>query len=255
MLEIQNLYCGYTEGNDILKGICLYLEAGEILCLVGPNGCGKSTLLKAAARLLPFRGSVKILGKESGSCSRKELARRIAFLGQSSTLFFPYTVYETAAMGRYAYGRTFFGGLSRTDRDIIDDVLDTLELSCVRDSLISELSGGQLQRVFLARTIIQNPDIILLDEPTNHLDMKHQIGLLEYLGRWTAKENKAAIAVLHDLNMALHFGKRAVLMCGGILAAQGPVENVFTGDALEKAYSMDIRGFMTESLEKWKKGV
>jgi iron complex transport system ATP-binding protein len=249
MLEIQNLYCGYG-GGDIIKGISLGAKNGDILCVVGPNGCGKSTLLRAIARLLPFRGSVQIDGKETRSFSRKDLAKKIALLGQNSRLYFPYTVFDTVAMGRYAHSEGLFAGLSAADKNSIEETLAVLELGEDRSRLINELSGGQLQRVFLARALVQDPEVILLDEPTNHLDLKHQAGLLEYLARW-ADSGGTVIAVLHDLNLARRFCRQAILMSDGKTAAAGRTEELFAGAALKEVYGMDVREFMLESLRKW----
>jgi iron complex transport system ATP-binding protein len=249
MLEIQDLRCGYG-GGDIIKGISLSTKNGDVLCIVGPNGCGKSTLLKAIARLLPFRGSVQIDGKETRSFSRKDLAKKIALLGQNSQLYFPYTVFDTVAMGRYAHSEGLFAGLSAADKNSIEKTLTVLELEEDRARLINELSGGQLQRVFLARALVQDPEIILLDEPTNHLDLKHQAGLLEYLARW-ADSGGTVIAVLHDLNLARRFCRKAVLMSDGKAAACGVPEELFAGAALKEVYDMDVREFMLESLRKW----
>jgi iron complex transport system ATP-binding protein len=249
MLEIQNLYCGYG-GGDIIKGISLSAKNGDIFCVVGPNGCGKSTLLKAIARLLPFRGSIQIDGKETRSFSRKDLAKKIALLGQNSQLYFPYTVFDTVAMGRYAHSEGLFAGLSAADKNSIEETLAVLELEEDRSRLINELSGGQLQRVFLARALVQDPELILLDEPTNHLDLKHQAGLLEYLARW-ADSGGTVIAVLHDLNLARRFCRQAILMSDGKTAGGGRTEELFAGAALKEVYGMDVREFMLESLRKW----
>jgi iron complex transport system ATP-binding protein len=250
MLEIRDLFCGYG-GEDVLKGVSLTVKAGDFFCVAGPNGCGKTTLLKAAARLLPFRGSVTIGGRETASFSRKELARRIALLSQRAELYFPYTVYDTIAMGRYARTTSRFGGLSGADRDVINGVLEALELEEIRNELISGLSGGQLQRVFLARTLVQEPEIILLDEPTNHLDLKHQLALMDYLAEWVRTGGRAVVAVLHDLNMALRCGSAGALMSKGTIYASGQTQAAFAADALRQVYGMDIKGFMVRSFKNW----
>jgi iron complex transport system ATP-binding protein len=118
--------------------------------------------------------------------------------------------------------------------------------------MIDELSGGQAQRVFLAKTIAQNPDLILLDEPTNHLDLKNQIELLRYLKSWVQETNKTLIGVFHDLNLVYHFGDTALLMTSGQLVAWGGIEQILNGETLQKVYGIDVRNFMLESLEKWK---
>ncbi|MCL1928782.1 MAG: ABC transporter ATP-binding protein [Treponema sp.] len=227
MLELNNLHSGYGSG-DVLRNISLKAAAGEFLSVTGPNGCGKSTLLKAIARLLPYQGTITINNKDINSLSQKELAKNIALLGQISPLHFPYTVYDTIAMGRYAHSKGWFGNLDKTDKTAIENALGTLNLNELKNELISELSGGQFQRVFLARTLAQDPKIILLDEPTNHLDIKNQITLLDHLATWVKEEERVIIAVFHDLNLALRYSSSAFLMAEGTIAAQGSAAEVFS---------------------------
>jgi len=251
MIEVNNVFAGYGYG-DVIKGISFRAEQGEILCILGPNGCGKSTLLKTMASLIRYRGAITVKGTDIRSLSRKELAKRIALLGQSAQIYFPYTVYETVSLGRYAYAEGFLKNLSDNDKAIIEAALKELDIWSIKDRIIDELSGGQLQRVFLCRTLVQNPDIILLDEPTNHLDLKHQAELLEYLSLWSKENNRTIIAVLHDLNLARRFADAAVLMKEGGLASCGKCESIFAHPAINDVYGLDIRAFMLESLEKWR---
>jgi iron complex transport system ATP-binding protein len=250
MLEVQSLFAGYN-GLDVIRDITLRADRGEVLCIVGPNGCGKSTLLKSIARIIPCRGEIKLDGRDAASLSRKNFAKKIALLGQMSRIHFPYSVYDTAALGRYAHSTGFLKSLSREDRAFITDILQRLGLYDEKDRMINELSGGQLQRVFLARTLVQDPDLILLDEPTNHLDLKHQLELLHYLTHWAADHHKAVIAVLHDLNLARRFGDRAALMHEGRIVSCGPSGQALDGETLREVYGIDIKGFMVESLERW----
>jgi iron complex transport system ATP-binding protein len=251
MLEIRRLFCGY-HGLDVIQDISLPVNRGEVLTIAGPNGCGKTTLLKAIARIIPSRGSVILDGRDISSFSRKNLALKIALLGQMSQVYFPYTVYDTVALGRYAHSGGFLPSLSREDRGFIMDIINRLGLGEEKDRMINELSGGQLQRVFLARTLAQDPDIILLDEPTNHLDLKHQVELLRYLRTWVKENNKTLIGVLHDLNLAFRFSDTAALLDGGRLKALGRPETVLNGETLREIYGMDVRRFMLESLESWR---
>ena len=251
--RVQNL-CGGYGGPDIVKNLSFEVKRGEILAVIGPNGCGKTTLLKILAHLLPYRGSVTLDGRELSSFSRKSLARKMALLAQSSGIYFPFSVYDTAALGRYPHSRSLFNGLSPEDGKIIRGILERLELIDVKDRLINELSGGQLQRVFLARALIQDPDIILLDEPTNHLDLKHQVELLEYLSHWARDSGRTVVAVLHDLNLARRYAGAAILMHGGAIVSSGACENVLSGGALKETYGIDIRAFMLETLRSWENG-
>ena len=147
-----------------------------------------------------------------------------------------------------------FKGLSPEDEEIINHVLEKLQLGEVKHRLINELSGGQLQRVFLARALIQDPGIILLDEPTNHLDLKHQVELLEYLSLWAKEKKRTVIAVLHDLNLARRYADTAILMNNGVLVSSGVCEPVLSGNMLKEVYGIDIHAFMLESLQMWQTG-
>ena len=252
MLEVKNLCAGYG-GDDVIRNLSFKVNNGESLCVLGPNGCGKSTMLKSIARIINYRGIVMLEGRDITSFSRKEFAKKIALLGQSAQVFFPYTVHETVSMGRYAYSEGFLKNLSAEDEAIIEDVIKKLDISDIKNRMIDELSGGQMQRVFLARTLAQNPEVILLDEPTNHLDLKYQIELLDLLKTWVRENNKTLIGVFHDLNLARHFGNVAVLINDGTLAACGTIEETLDSETLRTIYGIDIRSFMLESLEKWQK--
>jgi len=251
MLEVRNLSAGYG-GADVIRNINFKAGRGESLCILGPNGSGKSTLLKSIARIIDYRGCVLMSGEDTCAMTRKELAKKTALLSQSAQVFFPYTVYETVSMGRYAYSQGFLKNLSAEDRAVIENILKKLDIWDNKDRMIDELSGGELQRVFLARTLAQSPDLILLDEPSNHLDLKHQIELLKYLKAWVKESDKTLISVFHDLNLARLFGDTAVVLNNGTLAANGKIEEVLNSGILSEVYGIDIRGFMQESLEKWK---
>jgi len=251
MLEVKNLCAGYN-GVDVIRNLSFTVNKGESLCVLGPNGCGKSTLLKSIARIIDYRGMVTLEGRSIASFSRKELAKNIALLGQSAQVFFPYTVYETVSMGRYAYSEGFLKDISAEDEAIIEDVIRKLDIWDIKERMIDELSGGQLQRVFLARTLAQNPEVILLDEPTNHLDLKYQIELLGLLKAYVRKNSKTLIGVFHDLNLARYFGDSAILMNDGTLAACGTIKETLKSETMRAVYGIDIRAFMLESLEKWR---
>lgn len=253
MLEIRNLCCGYG-GGDVIRDISLKAGRGEILCIAGPNGCGKTTLLKAIAHILDYRGSISVDSREVSSFSRKALARKIAVMSQGQEIYFPFTAADTVALGRYAHSEKYIPSLSRKDRDLVAEALEKLGLSGVKDSMINELSGGQLQRVFLARTLVQDPEIILLDEPTNHLDLKYQVELLRGLTEWVRENNRTVIAVLHDLNLSRSFADTIALMRDGELAAMGSPAAALDRETLKSVYGMDVHSFMLRSLSAWQAG-
>lgn len=250
MVYIQNLYSGYMD-KDVIKNLSMAVNKKEILCVLGPNGCGKSTLLKTIANILKYRGSIVLDGKELSSLSTKAIARKIAFMGQLSNVHFPFTVYETVALGRYYNYEGFLKEPQAQDKALILEGINKLGLYEVKDRMITELSGGQLQRVFLARTLVQGHSVILLDEPTNHLDLKHQIEVLNYFKDWVVEGDRAVIAVLHDLNMASYFCDTAALMQNGSIIAFGASKDVLNGKAVEAVYGIDVKKFMNESLGKW----
>jgi len=256
MLAVKNLYAGYND-TDVIFDINLEVQEGESFCVLGPNGCGKSTLLKSIARIIDYRGIVTMNGEDISALPRKALAKKTALLSQSANpagaqILFPYTVYETVSMGRYAYSQGFLKDLSAEDKIIVDEIIKKLDIWEIKDRMIDELSGGTLQRVFLARTLAQTPDLILLDEPANHLDLKHQIELLEFLKVWVKENGKILIGVFHDLNLARLFGDSAVILNNGSIAAAGRINEVLKSEILNAVYGINIYAFIQKSFDNWK---
>ena len=177
ILSLEGVRAGYG-GVDVLHGVDLTVESGECVCVIGANGCGKTTLLRVIAGLLPARGSVLLGGRPIKGMKRREVAARVALLSQLTQVYFAYTVYDTVMLGRYLHLKGAFRRPAPEDRDAVRRCLTTVGLWEMRGRRIDALSGGQLQRVFLARTLAQEP-LILLDEPTNHLDLKYQTELME----------------------------------------------------------------------------
>jgi iron complex transport system ATP-binding protein len=155
-------------------------------------------------------------------------------------------------MGRYLHITDKLLGLpSNEDKEHVMRCLEAVDLLDEKDREITKLSGGQLQRVYLARTLAQEPEIILLDEPTNHLDLKYQIELLNYLKQWAASGNRAVIGVLHDINLARLLSGNMLIMKDGCVQAHGRTDEILTGALLKKTYEIDVAGYMRESLKMW----
>ena len=254
MLKLSRVCAGYG-GVDVIHDISFDMD--EDLCpnlsIIGPNGCGKTTLLKVIANLLPHKGDVEIEGVLAKSMKPRVLATKVALLGQISPVYFSYSVLDTVLMGRYAHCGGLFGGFSRHDKEIAEDCLAKVNLLDVRRRSLATLSGGQLQRVFLARTLAQDPQIILLDEPTNHLDLKFQLELIDYLKEWGQGKNRCIIGVLHDISLAMRLSKNIMVMQNGKIAACGKIIEALTSSLLQEVYGMDVAGAMRENLKMWEK--
>lgn len=249
MLEVKNISCGYG-GRDVVKELSFTVRTGEILAVTGPNGCGKTTLLRALCGIIPYHnGSARINGCEISALKRTELSKKAALLSQTGAggEYADFTVMETVMLGRYAHSGS---GASKADREIAERCLEQTGTAELKDRLITELSGGQLQRVFLARAFAQEPEVIFLDEPANHLDLKYQLRLLESLKGWTA-QGRTVVGVFHDLNLAAALSDRIMLMDNGKAAADGKAADICRSDALSHVYGFDVRKYMLDSLEMW----
>lgn len=251
MIELQNVYAGYN-GIDVIKDISFKLSKASNLCILGPNGCGKTTLLKAMAGIIPARGEILVEGRSIKNMKRHEIASKIAVMSQISNIYFSYTVYETVLLGRYtSIKNNLFKEPSDEDKLYTNKCLKAVGLQNLKDRQINTLSGGQLQRVFLARTLAQEPSIILLDEPTNHLDLRYQKELIDYLKAWSLGGDYTVIGVFHDINLAIRLADNILVMEDGQLAGLGKSKEVLNNKVLNRVYEMDVAGYMVDSLRQW----
>lgn len=251
MIEIQNVSAGY-HGKDVINNISLDVSKGSNLCILGPNGCGKTTLLKAISGMIPIRGDVLIHGKSIKKMKRHEIASKVAVMSQISSIYFSYTVFETVLLGRYLYMKgNIFKGPSERDKAYAEECLKAVGLLKFKDKQINILSGGQIQRVFLARTLAQEPSIILLDEPTNHLDLRYQKELIDYLNKWSKEGGHSVIGVFHDINLAMGLADNILVLDKGKSVGFGKPKELITNNLLNKVYEMDIVGYMVDSFKQW----
>lgn len=249
MLKLKNVCAGY--GNtDILHNISFNIEPGRNLAIIGANGSGKSTLLKVMAGLLPYRGNISLCGQELRATSRKNISQKIAMLGQMPHIYFPYTVYDTVMMGRFSHTRnSLFGAATSQDKEAVTQCLKDVGMLHAKDYDISRLSGGQLQRVLLARTLVQDPSIILLDEPTNHLDLKYQAELIDHIVAFAKENGRIIVGVLHDLNHAMRLGGDILALSEGREVAFG--ENILTRELLQDVFDTDVVFHMQRNMANW----
>ena len=260
MIRLENVSAGYNKKTPVLKDISLVFEEGGVCGILGPNGAGKTTLLKVLAGLIPYSGSIQLDASELSSMSRKKHSRLIAMMPQFSSVYFSYTVYETVMLGRYVHREknlgSIIGNASIKDKEIVEKALDQTGLTEISKKDLSELSGGQLQRVMLARTIAQETPVILLDEPTNHLDLKHHNELMDYLKKWSTHTTEidgtthknTAITVFHDLGASLLISDDIMLMKKGEVIKKGPLQETLTRDLLNVVYDTDVAEYYSNLL-------
>ncbi len=245
MLKVSNISCGYEE-KLVISNMSFSLKEGESLCIIGSNGCGKTTLLKAISGLLPYNGSIKLNDNEIKETKPSQIGKTVAMLSQQSMVYFSYSVFDTVMLGRYV--KLPKGVFTRPDKSHTEYVMYCLEkvgIADLHDRDIQTLSGGQLQKVLLARALAQEPQIILLDEPSNHLDIKSQMELFSFLKQWTQDEKHSVIGVLHDVNLALNFFERGLFMKNGDIIFNAKHSEA-TREDLFTTYSFDVVDYLTE---------
>lgn len=239
MLTIDHLSVSYGS-RPVLHGVSLSVDAGEVLALIGPNGSGKSTLVRAASGVIPVAGgSVRAGELDLLATSSMQRARTMAVVPQAASLPPAFTVMETVLLGRTPY-LNFLGQASDADETIARRALERVDALDLAERKIGELSGGEQQRVLLARALAQSTPILLLDEPTSHLDLHHQIGLLELVRLLVSEDGLAVLITLHDLNLAARYADRIALLVDGRITAQGPPEQVLDPAVISAAYHLPV---------------
>ena len=238
MLKIQNISVSY-DARRVLHDVSFDVQSGEVLALIGPNGAGKSTLIRAASGVIPYAGHIRTNGDDFASLTALQRARFIATVPQAVSLPPAYTVWETVLFGRTPY-LGFLGQPSQADEDIARQALERVSALPFADRRIGELSGGEQQRVLLARALCQSTPILLLDEPTAHLDLQYQVNILELVSDLAHKDHLAVLVALHDLNLAAHYADRIALMVAGNIKAMGKAKDVLQPELIEAAYCLPV---------------
>jgi iron complex transport system ATP-binding protein len=240
VLEARGLYCGY-DGREVVTGVDVALVRGEFLGLIGPNGSGKTTLLRAlAGRLAPMAGQILLHSEPMHARPRRDVARLLAVVPQISSPPFEFSVGEVVAMGRTPH----LGRLQSErpeDRTAIERALALTHTERLRDRPVTELSGGEFQRVVIARALAQQAPVMLLDEPAAHLDIGHQVDIFDLLLRLNREENRSLLCVSHDLNLAARYCDRLVAMADGEVVAAGVPAEVLTQERISELYRCSVR--------------
>ena len=237
MISVEDLSVSFS-GVQALTNVTLDVERGELVGLVGPNGAGKSTLLGTINGVLePTVGTITVAGDDTTTLSARALARRVATVPQETSLSFAFPVREVVAMGRTPY-RSRFERVSEVDREHTERAMARTDVARFADRPIDAVSGGERQRVVVARALCQDPDALLLDEPTASLDIDHQVRILSLVREFVA-EGRAALCAIHDLSLAARFCDRLALVADGELLAAGTPESVLAEERVKRAFGTE----------------
>ncbi|MFF7290897.1 ABC transporter ATP-binding protein [Microbacterium sp. NPDC008134] len=246
-LSGEDLSLGFGR-TTVVDGVSVTLRPGRVTALVGPNGSGKSTLLRSLARLHPVTGGRIVLDSDDGAdaearpiatLSAREFAQQVTLFAQSRVAPQGLSVREVVAFGRHPYRRRF-AGMSDDDRAAVEHALDATGVASMADRAAGELSGGELQRVWLAACLAQETGVVLLDEPTNHLDLRYQVETLDLIRDLADAHGVAVGVVLHDLDHAARVADDLLLMAGGRVLASGTAREVLTAENIGAAYQLRV---------------
>lgn len=244
LIELSNIEFSYRElksNSDFsLSGINLVINDGDFLSILGPNGSGKSTLIKLITGYLePQNGEIILDGIHLKNYKRKEIAKKIAYVPQIPTSIYPFSVYEIIAMGRFPYlGMSGFE--KNEDREIINNVIELMELSHLANKGINEISGGEAQRAFIGRALVQQPKILLLDEPNAHLDIKHQISIFNLINKLNDQDGITIVTVMHDLNLTSLYSSRVVMLKNGRIFLDEKVNDALIPEKIKSVFEVDV---------------
>lgn len=237
-LILKDLRAGYGR-RTVLHDLSLSVAQGEITSVVGPNSSGKSTLLKTIAGLLPVRhGHIALWGQTLSQLPPREVARKLAFVPPGTAPPVGLTVEELVSKGRFPHRSSFFLLIHQRHHEVVEETLQQTALLPLRNRLVTALSGGECQRVWLAMALAQEPALLLLDEPTTHLDIAHQLDMLELVARLNREKGLTVLMALHDLNLAARFSHRVIALSAGTIAAQGSPAEVLTPALLSRVFGV-----------------
>ena len=250
VLRAEHVTVAYG-GHAVVDDVSFSLEAGQWLMLVGPNGAGKSTLVGAITQGVAYSGRIELEGRDIRAYTPAQRARRLGVLAQQHSVGYAYTVEEVVSLGRYAHSRGMLAGRDEGGEAAVARALEMTGMTPLRHASMLALSGGEVQRAFLAQVFAQEPQLLILDEPANHLDLVYQRHIFSLVQGWLAEPGRAVLSVVHDLSLARRYGTHALLLDRGRAVAQGTMREALTDDRLQSVYGMDVAGWMRELLGVW----
>jgi len=238
MIKASNLKIGY-ENKIVVEEFNFEINTGEIISLIGPNGSGKSTVLKVVSRLMKAtEGMVHLDGNDIHRLSTKEVAKKLSMLSQQQVMPPDFTIRELVGYGRLPH-RKWYETKTQEDEEIIEWAISQTRLEKLADRYINSLSGGERQRAWIAMALAQRPKILLLDEPTTYLDICHQIEVMELISRLNLELGITVVMVLHDLNQAVRYSSRLVVIKDGRFVGEGSPEKILTKEMLRRVYNVE----------------
>lgn len=243
-ITINDLTFSYNS-SAILDGLDLVVQGSEVLGLVGPNGSGKTTLIKCIDRILKPKGSILLDGQEIDRMTQQEIARHFGYVPQSSSTPLSTTVFDTVLMGRRPH---INWRVSDIDLEKVAETLELLHLEDLAMRDFSQLSGGQKQKVLLARALCQEPEVLLLDEPTSNLDMRHQLEVMEMIAALVKGKKISAVMALHDLNLAAMFVDKLAILKDGKIYGAGTPADLLNAKNIKEVYG--VEAVVMENLQR-----
>lgn len=236
-LEVADLSFSYQD-QCVLEGITLGVEEGELVGVLGPNGCGKTTLIKCINRILVPKGRVYFGGQDVARMGSSARARLFAYVPQALSVGMAMTVFESVLMGRRPHVRW---GVGEEDLGMVSSALEHLKISHLAFRMVTKISGGERQKVVIARALVQDPSLLLLDEPTSALDLRHQLEVMQIIRSVVNQKGIGALIAMHDLNLAARYCDRVLVLHHGRIEGQGQPSEILTEELIRTVYGVNAR--------------
>ena len=250
MIEVSSLSVTLG-GKQIVQDVSFTADSGQWLMVAGPNGAGKTSIVNAISQSIPYTGSVSVDGVNLRGMKSRVLARKIGVLAQNRPLSYAFTAEEVVRLGCYSHRSSFFSSPEADSEALFQAAVRSTGIEDFLSRPVTTLSGGEVQRVFLAQLFAQDPQILILDEPANHLDLPFQKQIFDLTDAWRRQGSKTVISVVHDLSMAKLYGTHALLLSHARTAACGTAEEVLTDEHLSEVYGISVSDWMKKLYELW----